>query len=92
MNVFQILFRKSGVNERAGKIESAASAFRTGSLDIPDSPNCSGIMVEEFVDQIERIAQLLSRYQTMTRADCADVRRTTSVLSVADEIISNMLR
>ena len=92
MNTFQILFRKRGVVEHVGKIESASSAFRTGSLDVPDAPNCSGIMMEEFVDQLERIAQLLRRYQTMTHADCEDVRRTTSLLSHADEFISNLLR
>ena len=65
-------------------VKSKASQIDTSTSNVPSAPNCSGLVVDEYIKRIKQISALLDKYKLLVEKDMQEVSEAQKVLAKAD--------
>lgn len=79
----------NSVNLSVNGIKTANNAIDTKTSSLPSITKCSGIMISEYKNRMDKIGKLLKKYKSLVERDAVDILAAKDKLKEMDSSIED---
>lgn len=91
MDQREVLLKKFAYSAHVSTIKRKKENLNPSVSDVPDTPSCSGIMIEQYIEHIKQLSETLELYKMLLNKDIKEICKVEEVIDTMDALTSQLI-